>query len=52
VKDIPFKTEHRFKPITAKVEFVDGLSFTTGEMPQQANCRFQHKHVFLVGKHD
>ena len=40
IKDIPFKTEPRFKPIFATLKFVDGQTFTTREMPQQADCRF------------
>lgn len=32
-KDIPFKTEPRFKPIFAACEFVDGQNFRTLEMP-------------------
>lgn len=51
-KDIPFKTEPRYKPIFATCEFIDGDNFTTLEMPQQPACRFMHRHVFLVGKHD
>jgi hypothetical protein len=52
IKDIPYKTEHRFKPIYATCQFVDGTTFTTQEWPQSPACRFQQKHVFLVGKHD
>ena len=52
IKDIPYKTEHRFKPIYATCEFVDGKVFTTMEYPQQSKCKFQQKHVFLVGKQD
>jgi len=51
-KDIPFKTEPRYKPIYASCEFVDGETFTTLEMPQQPHCKFMHKQVFFVGKHD
>jgi hypothetical protein len=51
-KDVPFKTEPKYKPIFSSCEFVDGGSFNTLEMPQQATCRFMHKHVFLVGRHD
>jgi hypothetical protein len=40
IKDIPYKTEHRFKPIYATCEFVDGQKFTTREMAQQPHCRF------------
>ena len=40
-KDIPYKTEPRYKPIYAIFKFVDGRSFKTREMPQQAACRFQ-----------
>ena len=29
IKDIPYKTEHRFKPIYATCQFVDGTTFTT-----------------------
>lgn len=32
-KDIPFKTEPRFKPIYASCAFVDGQTFRTLEMP-------------------
>ena len=28
------------------------MTFTTSEMPQQPHCRFMHKHVFLIGRHD
>ena len=52
VKDIPFKTEPRYKPIRASFHFVDGKTFITDELPQQKDCRFNHKHVFLTGKHD
>jgi hypothetical protein len=52
IKDIPYKTEHRYKPIYATCEFVDGTKFTTLEHPQQAKCKFEMKHVFLVGKQD
>lgn len=48
-KDIPFKTDPRFKPIYASLVFVDGTTFKTLEMPQQPACKFNHKHVFLVG---
>lgn len=34
IKDIPYKTEPKYKPIFATVEFVDGHSFSTLEMPQ------------------
>ena len=33
IKDIPFKTEHRYKPIYATCKFVDGTTFTTQEYP-------------------
>lgn len=33
-KDIPYKTEPRYKPIYSVFEFVDGRKFTTLEMPQ------------------
>lgn len=32
-KDIPYKTDPRFKPIYATVNFVDGSSFKTLQMP-------------------
>ncbi len=32
VKDIPFKTEPKYKPIYATLEFIDGSSFSTLEM--------------------
>jgi hypothetical protein len=51
-KDIPYHTEPKYKPVYAEVEFVDGQRFRTQEMPQQQHCRFMHKHVYLVGKHD
>ena len=34
IKDIPFHTEPKYKPIYAEVEFVDGTRFKTEEMPQ------------------
>ena len=52
VKDIPYKTEPKFKPIYASLIFVDGQSFDTLEMAQQPHCRFLHKHVFLTGLAD
>ena len=54
VKDIPFKTEAKYKPIYASLSFL-GLQeqgFKTLEMAQQQHCRFLHKHVFLVGRQD
>ena len=32
IKDIPFKTEPKYRPIYATLEFVDGQSFSTLEM--------------------
>ena len=32
VKDIPFKTEHKYKPIYSSLEFIDGSTFSTLEM--------------------
>ena len=52
VKDIPFKTEPKYKPIYATLDFIDGSKFSTLEMAQQPHCRFMHRHVFLVGRHD
>ena len=51
-KDVPFKTEPKFKPIFATCKFIDGRDFKTAEMPQASVCRFNQKHVFLVGKID
>jgi hypothetical protein len=51
-KDIPYKTEHRFKPIHCVVRFIDGRSFRTLDHPQQPFIKFLHKHVFLLGLHD
>ena len=51
-KDIPFKTEPKYKPIFASCDFIDGGQFKTLEMPQMPACRFMHRHVFLVGLHD
>lgn len=48
-KDIPFKTEPKYKPIFAVCKFVDDRQFSTLEMPQQSFCKFVHRHVFLVG---
>ena len=33
MKDIPYKTEPKYKPIYASLEFIDGTGFTTLEMP-------------------
>lgn len=51
-KDIPYKTEPKYKPIFSIFRFVDGRQFRTLDMPQQQNCRFNQKHVFLVGAMD
>lgn len=51
-KDIPYKTEAKFKPIYCVFRFVDGRSFTTMDFPQQSFIRLMHKHVFLVGTMD
>ena len=32
VKDIPFKTEPKYKPIYASLEFIDGTGFNSLEM--------------------
>ena len=40
IKDIPFKTDPKYKPIYASVKFVDGQGFDTLEMAQQQHCRF------------
>ena len=34
MKDIPFKTEPKYKPIYASLEMIDGTGFKTLEMPQ------------------
>ena len=49
VKDIPYKTDPKFKPIYASLEFVDGSTVRTKEMPQQPVCKFDQKFVFLTG---
>jgi len=51
-KDVPYKTEPEYKPIFSYFTFVDGRKFRTMDVPQQAACRFNHKHVFLVGHLD
>ena len=51
-KDVPYKTEPQYKPIYSIFKFVDGRSFKTLEQPQQASCRFNQKHVFLLGHLD
>ena len=51
-KDIPYKTEHKYKPIYCVTKFVDEKQFKTLDFPQQPFCKFMHKHVFLVGIHD
>jgi hypothetical protein len=51
-KDVPFKTEPQYKPVFAIFTFVDGRNFKTIEMPQQKACKFNHKHVFLLGHLD
>lgn len=39
-KEIPYKTEPKFKPIYASCKFVDGRTFKTLEMPQGPHCKF------------
>lgn len=48
-KDVPYKTEPKYKPIFSYFDFVDGRRFRSMDVPQQASCRFGHKHVFLLG---
>ena len=33
MKDVPFKTEPKYKPIYATLEMIDGTGFKTLEMP-------------------
>ena len=33
-KDVPYKTEPKFKPIYCQLRFIDGQSFRTQEFPQ------------------
>ena len=49
IKDIPYKSDPKYKPIYATFRFLDGQSFNTMALPQQKHCRFLQKHVFLVG---
>ena len=51
-KDIPYKTDHKYKPIHCVTRFVDGKQFRTLDFPQQPFIKFMHKHVFLLGLHD
>ena len=51
-KDIPFKTEPKYKPIFARLEFVDGTKFKTDEFPQAPVCKFGAKFFILLGKLD
>lgn len=34
IKDIPFKTDPKYKPIYATLHFLDGSKFATSEQPQ------------------
>ena len=51
-KDVPYKLDPQYKPVFAIFTFVDGRNFKTIEMPQQKSCKFNHKHVFLLGHLD
>ena len=51
-KDVPLKTDPSYKPIFSRVKFIDGTEFTTDEVPQSTSCKFEHEHVFLLGRHD
>ena len=51
-KDVQYKTEPQYKPVFSIFEFVDTRTFKTLEKPQQASCKFNHKHVFLLGEMD
>ena len=51
-KDVPFKSDPKFKPIFAQIDFIDRSSYRTHELPQQAKCRFNHSHVIFVGLQD
>jgi hypothetical protein len=51
-KDVQYKTEPQYKPVFSIFEFVDQRKFKTLEKPQQASCKFNHKHGFLLGGMD
>ena len=51
-KDVPIKSEPKYKPVYGSVHFVDGSQYKTQEVPQNQNCKFNHKHVILLGNQD
>lgn len=51
-KDVPAKTGPEYKPIYSSVQFVDGTEYKTHEVPQSSTCKFNHQHVYLVGRFD
>lgn len=51
-KGVPYHSEPKYKPVFSYFQFVDGRKFKTLDMPQQSECRFNQKHVFLLGDLD
>jgi hypothetical protein len=51
-RDIPIKAEPVYLPVFATVQFVEGSSYRTHEMPQASTAKFNHQHVFLLGAND
>lgn len=51
-RDVPEKTDPKYKPVYTICKFVDGQTIRTSDHPQANLCRWAHKHVFLVGQKD
>ena len=51
-KNIPLKTDTAYKPVYASCQFVDGSTFRSLELPQGSECRFNARHVYLIGRTD
>jgi len=48
-KDVPLKIEPCYKPVYSSLRFVDDSHYKTQEVPQAAACKFNHRHVVLLG---
>lgn len=51
-KELPFQTDKNYLPIYSKYVFFEGTTIQTHKVPQAGLCKWNHKHVFLLGLMD
>lgn len=50
-KELP-DSSNNFLPVYARYEFYDGTKIETEKVPQNNTCKWNSKHVFLIGLMD